>query len=99
MHLSFSKIRRSKVTDYAALKNIEKIQEINKEVLNTFENTIMENGAFAPDDECSMFHNIFKYMFFQSRQKALLWSKGLNHAFTNYVISTKFLYHRTFWLL
>ena len=57
--------------------------------MNTFENSIMENGAFAPDDECSMFHNIFKYMFFQSRQKALLWSKALNHAFTNYVISTK----------
>ena len=57
--------------------------------MNTFENTIMENGAFAPDDECSMFHNIFKYMFFQRRQKALLWSKGLNHAFTHYVISTK----------
>ena len=57
--------------------------------MNTFENTIMENGAFAPDDECSMFHNIFKYMFFQRRQKALLWSKGLNHAFTYYVISTK----------
>ena len=24
-----------------------------------------------------MFHNIFKYMIFQRRQKALLWSKGL----------------------
>ena len=37
-------------------------------VLNTFEN-IMENGA--------IFHNIFKYIVFQRRQKALLWSKGL----------------------
>ena len=25
----------------------------------------------------SIFHNIFKYMIFQRRQKALLWSKGL----------------------
>ena len=28
--------------------------------------------------KCSIFHNIFKYMIFQRRQKALLWSKGLN---------------------
>ena len=30
--------------------------------------------------KCSIFHNIFKYMYmiFQRRQKALLWSKGLN---------------------
>ena len=27
--------------------------------------------------KCSIFHNIFKYMIFQRRQKALLWSKGL----------------------
>ena len=33
----------------------------------------MENGAFAPKD----FHNIFKYMIFQRRQKVLLWRKGL----------------------
>ena len=26
----------------------------------------------------SIFHNIFKYIIFQRRQKALLWSKGLN---------------------
>ena len=26
----------------------------------------------------SIFHNIFKYMMCQRRQKALLWSKGLN---------------------
>ena len=26
---------------------------------------------------CSIFHTIFKYMIFQRRQKALLWSKGL----------------------
>ena len=45
--------------------------------MNTFEN-IMENGAFAPKSKCSIFHNIFKYMIFQRRQKALLWSKGLN---------------------
>ena len=28
--------------------------------------------------KCSIFHNIFKYMIFQRRQKAFLWSKGLN---------------------
>ena len=26
--------------------------------------------------KCSIFHNTFKYMIFQKRQKALLWSKG-----------------------
>ena len=29
--------------------------------------------------KCSLFHNIFKYMIFQRRQKALLWSNGLKH--------------------
>ena len=33
----------------------------------------MENGEFAP--KFSIFHNIFKYMIFQRRGKALLWSK------------------------
>ena len=42
-----------------------------------FEN-IMENGANAPKSKCSIFHNIFKYIVFQTRQKALLWSKGLS---------------------
>ena len=28
--------------------------------------------------KCSIFHNIFKYMIFQRREKALSWSKGLN---------------------
>ena len=46
-------------------------------VLNTFEN-IMENGAFAQKVQMLHFHNIFKIMAFQRRQKALLWSKGLN---------------------
>ena len=32
----------------------------------------MENGAFA---QLLYFHNIFKYMIFQRRQKALSWSK------------------------
>ena len=35
--------------------------------MNTFESII----------ECSIFHNIFKYIVFQRCQKALLWSKGL----------------------
>ena len=29
--------------------------------------------------KCSIFYNIFKYMIFQRRQKALLWSKGLRY--------------------
>ena len=38
----------------------------------------MENGAFAPRSKCSIFHNIFKYIVFQRRQKVLSWSKGLH---------------------
>ena len=43
----------------------------------------MENGAFAPKEQlqkskCSIFHNIFKYVIFQRRQKALMWSKVLS---------------------
>ena len=50
----------------------------------------MENGAFAPLlqwSKCSNFHNIFKYMIFQRRQKALLWSEGLreNVAFPHHL--------------
>ena len=54
----------------------KKIKKNLSKVLNTFEN-IMENGVFAPKTKCSIFHNIFKYIF-QRRQKALLRSKGLN---------------------
>ena len=39
--------------------NIEKIQE---KFDKSFEN-IMENGAFAKKSKCSIFHNIFKYMY------------------------------------
>ena len=35
----------------------------------------MEN--LLQKSKCSIFHNIFKYMKFQRRRKALLWSKGL----------------------
>ena len=45
-------------------------------LLFSFEN-IMDNGAFAPKSKCSILHNIFKYMIFQRRQKAFMWSKGL----------------------
>ena len=38
----------------------------------------MENGAFAPKEKCSIFHNIVKYMIFQRHQTALLWSRGLS---------------------
>ena len=32
---------------------------------------------FLQKSKCSIFHNIFKYMIFQRRQMALLWSKGI----------------------
>ena len=59
----------------------KKFKENFFKLLNTFEN-IMENGAFAPKEQCSIYHNIFKYMIIQRRQKALLWSEGLNVFFT-----------------
>ena len=63
------------------LDTIEKIQEKLKLSFEYFWN-IMENGAFDP-----FLHNIFKYMIFQRRRKALLWSKGLYntraYSFTN----------------
>ena len=49
---------------------MKKLKKKLSEVLNTFE--IMENGVFAPMEQsskCSIFHNIFKYIF-QRRQKA-----------------------------
>ena len=36
----------------------------------------MEHLLFL--SKCSIFHNIFKYVIFQRRQKALMWSKGLS---------------------
>ena len=51
----------------------KKIQEKFKYNFDTFEN-IIENGAFAPRSKCSIFHNTFKYIVFQRRQKALLLS-------------------------
>ena len=38
----------------------------------------MEIGAFTPKEQMLHFHDIFKYMIYQRRQNALLWSKGLN---------------------
>ena len=49
-------------------------------VLNTSEN-ITENGAFALRSKCFIYHNIFKYIVFQRRQKVLLWSKGLSKVY------------------
>ena len=37
----------------------------------------MEKAAFAPKEQMLHFHNIFKYMIFRRRHKALLGSKGL----------------------
>ena len=37
--------------------------------------------------KCFIFHNIFKYMIFQRRQKALIWSKGLSlYALMDYIL-------------
>ena len=60
--------------NFLFLDNIEKFKKILSKILNTFKN-IIENGAFAPKEQmlqkskCSSFHNIFKYMLFQRRQK------------------------------
>ena len=37
----------------------------------------MENGTFAPKEQCSIFHNILKNLTFQRHLKALVGSKGL----------------------
>ena len=44
--------------------------------MNTFEN-VMETGAFAPMEQMLFFHDIFKYIVFQRRQKVLSWGNGL----------------------
>ena len=36
--------------------------------------------------ECSIFHNIYKYMIFQKRQKVLLWSEGLKTRVTGMIV-------------
>ena len=42
----------------------------------------MENGKFAPQKKCSIFHNIFQNLTFQRHPKALVWSKGLTPGLT-----------------
>ena len=37
----------------------------------------METGAFAPMEQMLFFHDIFKYIVFQRRQKVLSWDNGL----------------------
>ena len=49
------------MTSFSILDKIEKNKKKINSVLNTFEN-ILENGALAPKDKCSIFHNIFKYV-------------------------------------
>ena len=39
--------------------------------------------------QCSICHNIYKYMIFQRRQKALLWSNGFNAYISVYNITDK----------
>ena len=58
-------------------KKLKKITEKLIYVLNTFE-YIMEMEHLLKKSKCSIFHNIFKYMIFQRRQKELLWVKVLN---------------------
>ena len=59
----------------------------------------MKNGAFAPKEQTLHFHNIFKYMIFQRRQKALLWSKGLNVKLLIADVNYCRLPHRDFFVL
>ena len=69
------------MTSFLFLDTIEKkFKKKLSKVLNTFEN-IMEKEHLLWS-KCSIFHNIFKYVVFQRRQKALLWSKGLSHTTT-----------------
>ena len=53
----------------------------------------MENGAFAPKEQSSIFHRIFKYMIhvFQRRQKVLLWRDWLKDMQTIFIL--KFFYY------
>ena len=48
--------------------------------------------------KCFIFHNIFKYVVFQRRQfareKALLWSKGINNTSVQFFHNTMFWVHR-----
>ena len=44
-------------------------------ILNTFE-ILWKMEHLLQKSKSSIFHNIFKYMIFQRRQRALLWSKG-----------------------
>ena len=40
----------------------------------------MENGTFAPQEQCFIFHNSFlKNLKFQRGQKGLVWIKGSKH--------------------
>ena len=48
----------------------------------------MENVAFAPKEQMLHFHNIFKYVIFQRRQKALLWGKGLKVVDSEIILKT-----------
>ena len=59
------------MASFSFLGNIEKIQENFSNDLNTFEK-IMEDEAFAPKEQMLHFP-----LYFQSRQTALSWSKGL----------------------
>ena len=76
-----SKIRRSKVTDYAALNHFLVLDNIEKFWILLKILWKMEHLLFW--SKCSIFHNIFKYMIFQRHQfKALIWSKGLKESKT-----------------
>ena len=67
------------MTSFLFFDNIEKKFKKNlSSVLKTFEN-IMKMEHLLQMSKCSILHNIFKYMIFLRRQKALLCSKGLKH--------------------
>ena len=58
------------------LDNIERIQKKFKFSFGIILK-IWKMEHLLQKSKCSIFHNIFKYMIFQRRKKALLWSRGL----------------------
>ena len=60
------------------LDHIEKDQEKFKLSFELFYKILWKVEHLLQKSKCSFSHNNFKYMIFQRRQKALLWSKGLN---------------------
>ena len=63
------------MTSFSIFRQLNKFKKNLNKVLNTFEN-IMENGAFAPNEQMLHFPLYFQI---HDISKALLWSKGLSY--------------------